>query len=533
LRTVISHITFLLLVALLTGSPALWSDEQAQSEEITLADLRDKIKGGWAGQMVGVSYGFPTEFVYRERIIPENELPIWQPEMISEALNQDDLYVDITFAEVLDEHGLEATSEDFGALFREAKYPLWHANLSARRALRRGVPAHLSGTPTYNLHANDIDFQIEADFIGLMSPGLPQASNELSLRAGRVLNYGDGIYGGMFISAMYAAAFFNEETDKIVSAGLAVLPEESEYARLLRDVLSWWQSSPNDWKLVWEKIHEKWNHGEMCPEGALEPFNIDAKINGAFVALALLYGKGDFEKTMVIATRAGQDSDCNPSTALGVLGVVIGYKNIPEKFTSGIDNIADKKFIYTNYSFNEIVESTLARAVLLIEKNGGYVKDDKVHIALQSPLAAELLPSTDHGEVKEQLLFDDSRWQWKGDWTSRVMKIWRHEYNSKVSSVKDSEAIIEFEGTGVVLTGILLPDGGLADVYLDGRFTRTIDVYPDEVNAKPKESIWHQFGLKEKKHILRVVVRGEPYVESQGANISISSLIVYQPKKTD
>ena len=69
----------------------------------------------------------------------------------------------------------------------------------------------LSGTPKYNAHANDIDFQIEADFIGLMAPGLPQCANEMRWRAGRVMNYGDGIYGGMFVSGMYAAAFFEND----------------------------------------------------------------------------------------------------------------------------------------------------------------------------------------------------------------------------------------------------------------------------------------------------------------------------------
>ena len=103
----------------------------------------------------------------------------------------------MTFAQVLDDKGLDATTEDFGAMFRDAEYNLWHANLAARRALKRGVPATLSGTPKHNAHANDIDFQIEADFVGLMAPGLPQASNDLCYRAARVMNHGDGIYGGM------------------------------------------------------------------------------------------------------------------------------------------------------------------------------------------------------------------------------------------------------------------------------------------------------------------------------------------------
>ena len=34
----------------------------APDRRITKAALEDKIRGGWAGQMIGVSYGAPSEF---------------------------------------------------------------------------------------------------------------------------------------------------------------------------------------------------------------------------------------------------------------------------------------------------------------------------------------------------------------------------------------------------------------------------------------------------------------------------------------
>ena len=77
-------------------------DSDAPMAEIELAILKDKIRGGWAGQMIGVSYGAPTEFRHLGRIIPEEDLPVWQPEMVKGAINQDDLYVDMTFVHVLD-----------------------------------------------------------------------------------------------------------------------------------------------------------------------------------------------------------------------------------------------------------------------------------------------------------------------------------------------------------------------------------------------------------------------------------------------
>src|SRR5215471_10758657 len=220
------------------------SPQEQSTLEITREALRDKIAGGWAGQMIGVSYGAPTEFRFRQAMVPDDKLPKWKPEMVTNALDQDDLYVDMTFAKVLDDKGLDATTDDFGAMFKDAKYRLWHANLAARRALKRGVPATLSGTPKYNAHANDIDFQIESDFIGLMAPGLPQSANTIAWRAGRVMNYGDGIYGGMFVSGMYAAAFFESDPRKVVEAGLASIPAKSPYGQVITDLLAWHKQYP-------------------------------------------------------------------------------------------------------------------------------------------------------------------------------------------------------------------------------------------------------------------------------------------------
>ena len=72
----------------------------------------------------------------------------------------------------------------------------------------------------------------------------------------------------------------------------------------------------------------------------MRPFNIDARLNGAYVALGLLYGSGDFAKTLDVSTRAGQDSDCNPSSAAGILGVMLGYAKIPDEWKSGIPALA-------------------------------------------------------------------------------------------------------------------------------------------------------------------------------------------------
>jgi hypothetical protein len=496
--------------------------------EISMDALRDKIKGGWAGQMIGVSFGEPTEFAFLEKIIAKEKLPEWRSEMIRSSLDQDDLYVEMTFAEVLDDKGLDATTEDFGAVFKNAGYRLWHANLGARRALRRGVAAGDSGSPQYNAHANDIDFQIESDFIGLMSPGLPVASNDLAWRAGRVMNSGDGVYGGMFVSCMYGAAFFEEDVRKVVETGLACIPRESPYARTIADVLQWSLEHPDDWQEVWRLVEEKWNDREPCPAGALNPFNIDAKLNGAYIALGLLYGGKDFDRTLEIATRSGQDSDCNPSNAAGILGVMLGYEGIPSDWRSGIPPLADEKFSFTRYSFNGIVESTERRAIALVERHGGRLEGDRLLIPVQDPVPARLEIWDDYGSPVERIGTEDPRWTWKEGWVSREVKTWRGPKMMRTSGAKGAEAAIRFDGTGAIVVGPYLPDGGMLDVYLDDRLHRTVDVYSDSKELRSVESIWHAFGLAAGEHDLLLVVRGEPYGESQGQRITVQDLIVFR-----
>lgn len=502
------------------------------TREISLADLQDKIKGGWAGQMIGVSYGAPTEFRYRGEIIPEDKLPEWKPEMIRNSLDQDDIYVDMTFAQVVQDKGIGATTEDFGEMFKQSQYRLWHANMAGRRNLRHGIRAGESGDPRFNVHANDIDFQIEADFIGLMTPGMPQVSNDFCWRAGRVMNHGDGIYGGMFVCGMYSAAFFENDPRKLVEAGLACLPKESPYAQVIADTLAWSSQNPNDWTKTWQLIEDKWDKRDPCPAGALTPFNIDAKLNGAYIALGLLYGEGDFEKTMKIATRGGQDSDCNPASAAGIAGVIYGYQRIPEMWKSGIPEIADEKFSFTNYTFNTIVESSTQRAIEVAQKFGGQFMGDKLVIEMQQPSPAQLEVWDDYGTPAERIASDDERWSWKGRWSSHTNARGERVEGVKKASSKGAEATVRFEGTGFILTGSYLPSGGRADVYLDDQPAETVDVYIEGGSERGTESVFHRFGLANGQHTVRLVVRGEPYESAQeekkGRDIVLKDLVVFR-----
>lgn len=349
--------------------------EERPYRRISLATYQDKMEAAWIGQMVGVGWGGPTEFRAVGRILREDEPPAWKPEMVNQ-FNQDDLYVEMTFLRTLEEYGWEVDIRQAGIDFANSRYRLWHANRAGRDNLRSGIAPPDSGHPQFNKHADDIDYQIEADFSGIIAPGLPNTVIKLGNIFGRLMNYGDGLYGGQFVGGMYAEAFFENDPLKIVEAGLRCIPAESQYAECIRDVIAWWKENPQDWQATWQKIEEKYNRNPRYRRASCmkELGNIDAKINGAYIVMGLLFGKGDIDQTVIISTRCGQDSDCNPSNAAGILFTTIGAKQLPERFTSKLNREA--VFSHTAYNFDRLVEVCTKLAREAVQRAGGKIEKD-------------------------------------------------------------------------------------------------------------------------------------------------------------
>ena len=352
---------------------------QQAVRRLPVTEYVSKMKAGWIGQMAGVGWGGPTEFKFKGEIIPEDRMPAWSPGKINQ-FNQDDIYVEMTFLRTLEVHGLDCTIRQAGIDFANSGYPLWHANRAGRDNLRRGIAPPDSGHPRFNKHADDIDYQIEADYAGLIAPGLPNFVIELGEKFGRLMNYGDGLYGGQFVGGMYAEAFFETDMERIVEAGLACIPAQSQYAECVRDVLKWYKADPDDWQKTWDLIEEKYHkdpkytHGLCSKPGGVGASSIDAKLNGAYIIMGLLYGKGDPDKTIVISTRCGQDSDCNPANSGGILFTTMGFETVPDRFKSALN--PEGTFSHTPYNFPTLIEVCKKLVRQAVEKAGGKVETD-------------------------------------------------------------------------------------------------------------------------------------------------------------
>jgi len=222
----------------------------------------------------------------------------------------------------------------------------------------------------------------------MIAPGMPHVSNRYADRMGHIMNYGDGVYGGMFIAAMYTQAFFATNIREVVESGLKAIPPQSLYARTIRDVLQWHDQYPNDWLKTRHLVQAKWGEVDHCPDGYKKPFNIDAKLNGAYVVMGLLYGDGDWYKTMNYATRAGQDADCNPANAAGILGTLIGVHAIPAEYRAPVHNTYWNKSLAglpDSYEVDVLAEGTAQVGLKVLLANGGQVISRSGRLVLRIP----------------------------------------------------------------------------------------------------------------------------------------------------
>jgi hypothetical protein len=477
---------------------------------LSKTELLNKIKGGWAGQVIGCTFGGPTEFVYPGTMIQDYQPIRWDSTRIAYYFDRapglyDDVYMDLTFVEVMNKEGIDAPASSHAMAFAHATYPLWHANQAARYNILNGIMPPESGFWKNNPHSEDIDFQIEADFAGLMSPGMPNASSEICDRVGHLMNYGDGWYGGVYLAAMYSLAFVSQDIEFIVKEGLKTIPVESTFNKCIQDVIDAYRKNPMDWKAAWFTVEKNWAGDIACPDGIFKPFNIDARVNSAYVVIGLLYGRGDFTKTLEIATRCGQDSDCNPASAGGILGTMIGYDKIPESWSVALKPIGNRTFPYTNLSLENVYESSLKQAIDMVIKHGGSVDGENVTLLYQIPEPVRL----------EQGF-------------SGLYPMERRRINTDL----ENTAEIRFEGTGFSLTGEAIraasapDDSGVihVEMIIDGQQPERFSMPLNDLSRR-LDIAW-KYGLDNTSHTLRFKILN-PW---EAGHIRIWDLIVYGPK---
>lgn len=199
--------------------------------------------------------------------------------------------------------------------------------------LTRGIPAPQSGSAATNgkLLSDQIGGQIFIDTWGLIWPGRPDKAADYAQAAASVSHDGEGLNGARYIAACIALAFQEQDIGKIVELALKDIPSESLYAKVVEAVIAHHKAHPDDWESCLAMLHRDWGYDKYGGVCHIIP-------NAGVCVLAMLYGAGDFNRTVEIATMCSWDTDCNAGNVGTVLGVLTGLDGIAPHYRAPIND---------------------------------------------------------------------------------------------------------------------------------------------------------------------------------------------------
>ena len=311
------------------------------------ANYDEQVYAALLGKVIGVQYGGPIEGWTDERI--------WQTygeldgyvQHVHYFRPDDDLSGPLVFIRALEDFTPteELTPQDIGNTWLnylgDGHCTLWWGGYgvstehTAYLNLANGIPAPRSGSIEQNgqIVAEQIGGQIFIDTWGLVCPGDPQKAARYARKAASVSHDGNGIYGGMFVAGVEAAAFVEKEVYKLIEIGLSLIPADSLYAQVVRDVVEW-SHAYIDWRDCFARIKEQYGYDKYGGGCHIIP-------NAAVVVMGLAYSHNDFSRALHVSNMAGWDTDCNVGNVGCIMGLVAGLEGIHGADTDWFSDVND------------------------------------------------------------------------------------------------------------------------------------------------------------------------------------------------
>jgi ADP-ribosylglycohydrolase len=291
------------------------------SLESQALSLHDRVLGMWLGKSIGGTLGLPMEgYVGRGHLSYYDPIPESAPP-------NDDLELQLVWLHLLEKHGPRLDARSLGQGWLDHIHYMWDEYGRCRWNLRRGVPPHLCGT--YENHfASGMGSPIRSEIWAVVHAGEPEAAAAwASLDAS--LDHGpEGIAGEVFLASLQSRLLGGQSLFPALHQSVRELDPKLETAAALEFIsYAFSQQSEDPWE----------THSAYIKAFGNENFT-HTPLNLGLILWALLYGKGDFEDTILLAVNGGYDTDCTAATVGAILGIISGAEAIPEKWSAPIGN---------------------------------------------------------------------------------------------------------------------------------------------------------------------------------------------------
>lgn len=306
--------------------------------------LQDKLAGCWVGKNIGGVLGAPFE----------GKRGVFEVDFYTQDLSMgpppnDDLDLQIVWLAAVERYGRNVNASILGEYWLSYVIPNWVEYGTGKANLRAGLEPPMAGEVD-NQYKNSCGCFIRSEVWACLAPGHPEIAARYAYEDAIVDHAGEGIYGEIFFAALQSSAFVETDIRRLIRIGLSYIPEESATAKAIREAVSCYDNKVDFYEarkrihntapgtfgiqsVSLDEIPSENNEGMEIGEPGF-----DAPENVAFTIAGLLYGEGDFGKSICLANSCGEDTDCTCATLGATLGILYGESGLPEKWKAPLDD---------------------------------------------------------------------------------------------------------------------------------------------------------------------------------------------------
>lgn len=279
------------------------------------SEYLDKLHACWIGKNIGGTLGAPYEGYTDFNDITGFVTPE------GEVLPNDDLDLQLVWLTAIENMGIKnLTTNLLAEYWLERVSPFWNEYGIGKSNLELGLLPPMSGEFDNERWKTSNGAWIRSEIWGSIAPAVSDIAAKYAVMDAMV-DHGvsEGTFAEIFTASLQSNAYVESNIRKLIEKSLEKIPENCKIAKTVRLVMDCYDKGI-DYKQAREKVVE---------------FNKDlgwfqAPGNLGFVAIGLLYGEGDFKRSMIYTVNCGDDTDCTAATVGATLGIIGGTKAIPE-----------------------------------------------------------------------------------------------------------------------------------------------------------------------------------------------------------
>jgi len=397
----------------------------AKSKEPSLLNLnidefRDKVLGCWTGKNIGGTLGAPFEGGKSM-----NDVSFYVQDLKGRPEPNDDLDLQLVWLRTVEENGVyQITPRLLAEYWMNYIIGPWNEYGVCKANIAAGLYPPLSGSCNNQRWKYSNGAWIRSEIWACLFAGAPDEAARLAYMDACCDHDGEGIYAEMFTASLQAAAFVISDVRELIQIALSKVPADCRIAQNVNLAC----------KLFDDNV--EFREARECIVSANADLGwFQAPANIAFTILALLYGGGDFGKTVCLATNCGDDTDCTAATAGALLGIIHGRSGLPEEWIEPIGNtietIAIERFkLIVPETLDELTERVISQALL---------------IRLQNPQLMSISANA------SRIVPDETEAFYSSEWISR--RIWSQSPYALVFDLPYGELVVDYLNSPEVSEG--------------------------------------------------------------------------------